>query len=52
MGTNSNHTIQPPAVHINKSLDKFAGKVLFPEKVAKAKQMLKGVQLPKKKKKS
>ncbi len=39
----------PTNIIIDKALDKYSGKVLFPEKVAKAKSMLKGVELPKKK---
>lgn len=33
-------------VRINKSLDKYANVVLFPEKLAKANKLLKGVKLP------
>jgi hypothetical protein len=36
-----------PVVKINKSLDRLAGKVLFPEKVAEANEMLRKVGLPK-----
>jgi hypothetical protein len=31
---------------VNKSLDKYADKVLFPEKLAKANKLLKGVKIP------
>jgi hypothetical protein len=33
-------------IRINKSLDKYTGKVLFPEKLAKANRLLKGVKVP------
>jgi hypothetical protein len=33
-------------VKISKSLDKFSGKVLFPEKLAKANKLLKGRKVP------
>lgn len=33
-------------VKVSKSLDKFSGKVLFPEKLAKANKLLKGVKVP------
>lgn len=32
---------------VNKDLDKYAGKVLFPEKLAEANKILKNVKLPK-----
>lgn len=35
-----------PAVIIDPSLDKYHGKVLFPEKLAKANEMLKTAKLP------
>jgi hypothetical protein len=31
---------------VKKSLDKYADKILFPEKLAKANKLLKGVKLP------
>jgi hypothetical protein len=34
-------------IRVNKELDKYEGKVLFPEKLAKANELLKGVKLPK-----
>lgn len=36
-----------PLVQIDPELNKYANKVLFPEKVAKANEMLKKVGLPK-----
>jgi hypothetical protein len=36
-----------PIVKIDKSLNKFDDKILFPEKLAKANEMLKKVGLPK-----
>ena len=36
-----------PIVIIDKSLEKFKGKVLFPEKLAKANEVLKKIGLPK-----
>ena len=36
-----------PIVKINKSLDKYAKKVLFPEKVEEANRVLKMIGLPK-----
>ncbi len=38
-----------PIVRIDKSLDKYDGKILFPEKLAQANDALKTVGLPKKK---
>ncbi len=43
------NTSKKPIVLIDKSLDFFNDKVLFPEKLAKANEMLKKVGLPKKK---
>ena len=40
-----------PVVKINRELDKLAKKVLFPEKVREANQVLKKIGLPKRKKK-
>ncbi|MDO5616660.1 MAG: hypothetical protein Q4G16_10745 [Cruoricaptor ignavus] len=37
-----------PIVAIDKSLDEFDDKILFPEKLEKANQMLKKIGLPKK----
>jgi len=39
-----------PIVKINKALDKFADKVLFPDKLEEANRILKTVGLPKSKK--
>lgn len=36
-----------PIVVIDKSLEKFKGKILFPEKLAKANEVLKKIGLPK-----
>jgi len=36
-----------PVVVIDKSLEKYKGKVLFPEKLAKANDVLKRIGLPK-----
>jgi hypothetical protein len=33
-------------VRVNKNLDKYANVVLFPEKLAKANKLLKGVKIP------
>ena len=44
------NTKKKPIILIDKSLDFFNDKVLFPEKVAKANEMLKKVGLPKMKK--
>jgi hypothetical protein len=44
------NTKKKPVILIDKSLDFFNDKVLFPEKVAKANEMLKKVGLPKMKK--
>lgn len=38
-----------PVVRIVKSLEKYRGKILFPEKLAKANYMLEKVKLPEKK---
>ena len=38
-----------PIVPINPSLEQYRDKVLFPEKLAKANEMLKKTKLPKKK---
>ena len=35
-----------PLVRINKKLDEFSGKILFPEKLALANKMLKKAKLP------
>jgi hypothetical protein len=39
---------QKNSIHtrVKKSLDKYADKILFPEKLAKANKLLKGVKLP------
>ena len=49
MDIKNKHTSEPSGIIIDKALDKYSGQILFPEKVAKAKHMLKGVELPKKK---
>ncbi len=41
-----------PIVRIDPSLDQYRDKVLFPEKLAKANEMLKNAKLPKKKHRS
>jgi hypothetical protein len=41
-----------PIVRIDKSLEQYRDKILFPEKLAKANEMLKKVGLPKKKRRS
>ncbi len=41
-----------PIVRIDKSLDKYKDKILFPEKLAKANEMLRKVGLPQKKHRS
>lgn len=41
-----------PIVAIDKSLNKFREKTLFPEKLALANEQLKGVKIPLKKKRS
>jgi len=38
-----------PIVRIDKSLDKYENKVLFPEKLAQANEAIKTIGLPKKK---
>lgn len=40
-----------PAVHIDKSLNQYDDKVLFPDKVAKANEMLEKIGLPNSKQK-
>jgi hypothetical protein len=37
---------QSVRIRVKKSLDKYADKILFPEKLAKANKLLKGVKLP------
>lgn len=43
-----NNALPSPGVRIRlkKSLDKYADQVLFPEKLAKANKLLKGVKVP------
>lgn len=41
-----------PIIRIDKSLDKYENKVLFPEKLEKANEMLRKIGLPKLKKHS
>ncbi|MEZ0543178.1 hypothetical protein [Fibrella arboris] len=40
-----------PIVSIDSSLDQYRGQILFPEKLAKANALLKGVKLPPRKEK-
>ncbi len=47
MSVSEINTVQKPIVLIDKSLDFFNGKVLFPEKLSKANEMLKNIGLPK-----
>ena len=41
-----------PVVRIDPSLDQYREKVLFPDKLAKANEMIKTAKLPKKKRRS
>jgi hypothetical protein len=41
------NTIKNPVVHIDKSLSKYKGKVIFKEKLEKANKMLKTYGVPK-----
>jgi hypothetical protein len=41
------NTIKNPVVHIDKSLNKYKGKVIFKEKLEKANKMLKTYGVPK-----
>ena len=50
MNTREININKKPIVLIDKSLDSFNDKVLFPEKVEKANRMLKKIGLPKLKK--
>lgn len=50
MNTNEINTRRKPIVLIDKSLDFFNDKVLFPKKVEKANEMLREIGLPKMKK--
>ena len=50
MGVKDIDTKRKPVVLIDKSLDFFNDKVLFPKKLEKANEMLKKVGLPKKQK--
>ncbi|MDP2338651.1 MAG: hypothetical protein Q8N05_19820 [Bacteroidota bacterium] len=50
MNTKEFNTRKKPIVLIDKSLDFFNDKVLFPKKVEKANKMLKKIGLPKMKK--
>ncbi|MCP1381693.1 hypothetical protein [Runella salmonicolor] len=45
--TNELKKRKTPIVKIDKSLDKFDDKILFPEKLEKANEMLKKIGLPK-----
>ncbi len=46
MNINEIDTIKKPIIIIDESLDFYSGKVLFPEKLAEANQMLREVGLP------
>ncbi len=50
MGIKEINTKKKPVVLIDKSLDFFNNKVLFPKKLEKANEMLKKIGLPKMKK--
>ncbi|MBW8334694.1 MAG: hypothetical protein K0M40_21945 [Prolixibacteraceae bacterium] len=50
MNTNEINTRRKPIVLIDKSLDFFNDKILFPKKVEKANKMLREIGLPKMKK--
>lgn len=50
MNTKEINTRKKPIILIDKSLDFFNDKVLFPKKVEKANEMLKKIGLPKMKK--
>ena len=39
--------VKEPVARLNKSLDKYSGVIVFPEKVAKAKEMIDKMGLPK-----
>ena len=52
MGIKDINTKKKPIVLIDKSLDFFNDKVLFPEKLEKTNEMLKRVGLPKSEKKT
>jgi hypothetical protein len=43
---NISKTTSKVKVKVKKSLDKYANVVLFPEKLAKANKLLKGVKIP------
>ncbi|MEO5564393.1 MAG: hypothetical protein ABIR18_13185 [Chitinophagaceae bacterium] len=43
---NVSKKIQSIRITVRKSLDKYADKILFPEKLAKANKLLKGIKLP------
>ena len=47
MGIKDINTKKKPVVLVDKSLDFFNGKVLFPTKLEKANEMLKKIGLPK-----
>ncbi len=47
IGTNDLNSNKKPIVVIDRSLDFFNDKVLFPEKLKKANEMLKKIGLPK-----
>jgi len=48
MNINDLNNSKVPLVQIDPALNEYAGQVLFPEKVAKANEVLKKVGLPKK----
>jgi hypothetical protein len=47
MGVKDINTKKKPVILIDKSLDNFNNKILFPEKLEKANEMLKKTGLPK-----
>jgi hypothetical protein len=47
MNLKSNHSKKIPIVKIDKRLERFRGRVLFPEKLAQANEILLRVGLPK-----
>jgi hypothetical protein len=51
MNTKSLNRLKHPIVHIDKSLDKYKGKVIFKEKLDEANRVLKTVGVPKSAKK-
>jgi hypothetical protein len=47
MNNNELNNIKHPVIKIDKSLERFRGRVLFPEKLALANKLLANVKLPK-----